>query len=197
MIDLTALEITGGTTPRLLDWGGELTPPFGGVSQRIDRLGSRHSIDVVVPPKAMEPDGRIWISRLKRAKQQGGIIAFPQPDFEAGAPGAPLVASAVAAGSVVPLKGLNPGYVVREGQWLSISHGGRWYIYSVDQDTMASADGTLSLLVTPMLRSQLSLNDVVRLDAPWLEGWISGNELAWTIDTARFVGLAFSVTERA
>lgn len=197
MIDLTALEMTGGTSPALLDWGGELTPPLGGISQRIDRLGSRHTLDVVAPPRAIEPDGRVWISRLKRAKREGGIIAFPQVEFDTGNPGAPRVASAVPAGKVVPLKGLTAGYPLVEGQWLTIIHNGRRFLYSIDAATIASAGGSATITVTPMLRSQLSADDIVLLAQPQMEGWLSGDELRWTLEAARMVGLQFTITERA
>jgi hypothetical protein len=196
VIDLTALEIRAAA-PTLLDWGGELEPPLGGVTQRIDRLGSRHAISVTVPPKSIEPDGRVWISRIKRAKREGGRIAFPQVEFAVGTPGVPQVASNVAAGSVIPLKGLTAGYEIREGQWLSVIHVGRSYLYSVDTGVTASGGGLASVTVTPMLRSQLSMNDVVNLAEPVLEGWLSGDEFSWTLEEARTVGLQFSVTERA
>lgn len=196
MIDLTALEIQAAS-PSLLDWGGELVPPLGGVTQRIDRLGSRHSINASAPPKVIEPDGRLWISRLKRAKREGARIAFPQAGFAVGNPGTPQVASNVAAGSAIPLTGLTPGYVICEGQWLSITHSGRSYLYSVDAQVAANGSGNTTVAITPLLRSQLSAGDVVNLAAPVLEGWLSGDEFGWTLDAAHTVGLQFTVTERA
>jgi hypothetical protein len=196
VIDLTALEIKAAT-PHLHDWGGEMEPPLGGVTQRIDRLGSRHSIDVDVPPKAIEPDGRVWISRLKRAKREGGRIAFPQVGFDPGNPGAPRVASFVAAGSTIPLKGLTAGYQIREGQWLSVTHANRSYLYSIDAPVTANGSGLASVVITPLLRSQLAVDDVVNLADPVLEGWVSGDEFAWTLEEARTVGLQFTVKERA
>jgi hypothetical protein len=196
MIDLTALEIQSAS-PSLMDWGGELTPPLGGVSQRIDRLGSRHAIAANAPPKIIEPDGRLWISRLKRAKQQGARIAFPQPEFVIGNPGSPQVAANVAAGSVVPLTGLTSGYVIREGQWLSVTHNGRSYLYSADAQVTANGSGNATVQITPLLRSQLFAGDAVNLAAPVLEGWLSGDEYGWTLEAAHTVGLQFTVTERA
>jgi hypothetical protein len=196
VIDLTALEIQTASLS-LIDNGGELTPPLGGVTQRIDRLGSRHAIAASAPPKVIEPDGRLWISRLKRAKREGGRIAFPQPDLVIGNPGSPQVAGNVAAGSTIPLRNLTPGYQIREGQWLSVTHNGRSYLYSVDGAVTANGSGNATVAITPLLRSQLTAGDAVNLAAPVLEGWLSGEEFAWTLDAAHTVGLQFTVTERA
>jgi len=197
MIDLTDLELTGGTTPRLLDWGGELVPPFGGVTQRLDRLGSRHSVDCVAPARAMEPNGRLWIARLKRAKREGAIIAFPQVGFDPGNPGTPVVAAAVTAGNTVPLSGLTSGYRLHEGQWLTIFHAGRRYLYSINTEIVGTSSGTATIQVTPFLRTQLSQGDVINLSEPEMEGWLAGDEFAWSPDTDRTVSLKFTVTERA
>jgi len=196
MIDLTALEIQSAS-PSLMDWGGELAGVLGGVTIRLDRLGSRHAIAANAPPKVVEPEGRLWTSRLKRAKQQGGRVAFPQPGLLIGDPGTPQVAANVAAGSSIPLTGLTSGYVIREGQWLSVTHNGRSYLYSADAQVTANGSGSATVAITPLLRSQLSAGDVVNLAAPILEGWLSGDEFSWTIEAAHTVGLQFTVTERA
>ncbi|WP_430635017.1 hypothetical protein [Sphingomonas hankookensis] len=76
MIDLVDVPIAEAV-PRLLQWGSELTPTLGGVTQRLDRIGSRHAIDVQMPPMRIEADGRRWIARLLRAKQEGGGSRSP------------------------------------------------------------------------------------------------------------------------
>lgn len=181
-------------TPRLLDWGSELTPGLGGASQRMSRLGSRHALDVEMPIMRAEPDGRIWVSRLKRGKTERVLFEFPQLDLVVGSPGSPKVKTASVGGTSLPLKGLTPGYAFREGQFLSIVHGGRRYLHSAEAG-MADAAGDLTLTVTPMLRVALSVDDVVEIAKPMIEGALSGDEVAWSIDVTRTIGLAFTITE--
>lgn len=193
-IDLTSLSAQVAA-PRLLDWGSELVPSLGGVTQRLNRLGSRHAIDVSLPPMRIEPDGRLWVSRLKRGKSEGVKFAFPQVDFDPGAPGTPLIKTAVSGGTSFTIKGLTASYAIKEGQWLSVIHSGRSYLHSVDTQVIADASGDATVTVTPMLRSALSANDVVNFAKPIIEGSLSGNEVAWTLEMARTVGLQFTITE--
>lgn len=181
--------------PRLVDWGADLTPSLGGPVQRLSRLGSRHAIDVQMPPMKAEPDGRIWVSRLKRGKTERVVMEFPQLDLKIGSPGAPKVKTITAGGTSLPLKGLTPSYAVREGQFFSIIHNGRRYLHSADAQGIADAAGDLTLTVTPMLRVALSVDDVVEMAKPMIEGALSGDEVAWSIDIARVIGLGFTVTE--
>lgn len=196
MIDLSAINIQGAV-PHLLDWGSEQTAVLGGVSSRVDRLGSKHQIDVTVPPLVQEPDGRIWVSRLKRAKSQGGIMQFPQLDLVVGSPGAPVITTAAVGGTSIAIGGVTHGYVVREGQWLTITSGGRGYLYSADADAAVDTNGHVTLTITPMLRAPAAVGDIVNLVAPTIEGWIGGDDFSWTVDNAHHVGLQFSITERA
>ncbi len=195
MIDLTSLSAQE-SAPRLLDFGGFLTPTLGGPMQRVDRLGNRHALDVTLPPMRADPEGRVWVSRLKRAKTEGAFMRFPQIGLRNGVSGAPVVAAYVAAGRTVPVAGLQPRCEVKEGQWLSVIHAERRYLYSVDAGVLAGADGTAMLAITPMLRTALSAGDVIELVQPHIEGLIL-EDFGWTIDKARTIGLSFTITEAA
>lgn len=196
MIDLTAAPIAEAV-PRLLQWGSELTPTLGGVTQRLDRLGSRHAIDVQMPPMGMADEGRRWIARLLSAKQEGGRIAFPQVDFEPGPCGRPTVAAAIAAGRTIPITGTTPRYVIREGQWLSVTHGPRSYLYCATAPVVLDGGGAGAVPVDVLLRSPLAAGDAVELARPVIEGWLSGDGYEWTLERSRTVGLGFTITERA
>lgn len=196
MIDLTAAPIAE-SVPRLLQWGSELTPTLGGVTQRLDRLGSRHAIDVQLPPMLMADDGRRWIARLLRAKQEGGRIAFPQVDFEPGPCGRPTVAADTTVGRMIPIAGATPRYAIREGQWLSVTHGARSYLYCATAQVVLDGSGAGTVPVDVLLRSPLSVGDKVELARPVIEGWLSGDGYEWTLERSRTVGLGFSIAERA
>jgi hypothetical protein len=195
MIDLTALS-TQSASPRLIDFGGFLTPPLGGPVQRVDRMGNRYALDVTLPPMRIEPHGRVWVSRLTRAKTEGAFIRFPQVEFTVGASGAPTVGVAVTGGRTLTLAGAQPGYSFREGQFISILHGGRRYLHNVDASAGVVADGTVVLSVTPMIRAALLVGDAVEVAQPRLEGIII-DEWGWTVDSARTVGISFTLTEAA
>lgn len=184
-----------GTSPRYIDYGGELAPALGGPVQKLNRLGDRYALDVVLPPMEAEPTGRVFIQRLTRARKVGALMEFPQLGLVIGAPGAPLVNGAVAGGTSVPVKGLTPGYVVREGQFFSIVVSGRRYLHSSDSEVIANGSGLATLTVSPMLRVPLSNNDVIEIASPKIEGLVQGNATAWDLDLAETIGLSFSIVE--
>ncbi|WP_242140875.1 hypothetical protein [Sphingomonas sp. TREG-RG-20F-R18-01] len=186
-----------GAKMRLLDWGGTLTPPLGGASQRLDRLGSRHALDVPLPSMKMEPTGRIWLSRLKRAKSLGALYPVPLEGFNPGAPGAPIIAAANQAGTTLQLAGFSANYPFSEGQWFSIIHLGRRYLHSIDADGIAANDGTAVVSITPMLRIIPTVGDVCEFAVPMIEGAIAGNSVEWSLRLEPWVDINFSITEDA
>ncbi|MGN5373292.1 hypothetical protein [Sphingomonas hankookensis] len=195
MIDLTNAPIAEAV-PRLLQWGSELTPTLGGVTQRLDRIGSRHAIDVQMPPMRVEAEGRRWIARLLRAKQEGGRIAFPQVDFQPGPCGRPTVGAVTTAGRTIPITGATPRYAIREGQWLSVTHGPRSYLYCATAQVVLDGSGAGAVPVDVLLRSPLAVGEAVEIGRPVIEGWLSGGD-EWTLERSRTVGLGFTIVERA
>ncbi|HEY1605625.1 MAG TPA: hypothetical protein VGF77_08490 [Allosphingosinicella sp.] len=182
--------------PYLLDYGGELTPALGGAVQRLNRLGNRYAIDVTVPPLPEEPDGRIVTALLRQAKSEGALYPFPQPGLKIGAPGAPVVAGAVAGGTSLPIRAATPGYAVRFGQFLSIVHGGRRYLHSAAAPVVVAADGTAAITLIEMLRTPLSDGDTVELAKPMIEGLLASGNLSWDIQLEPYTGVAFTISEQ-
>lgn len=174
---------------RYLDWGGDLTPALGGPVQHIDRLGSRHAVDFALPPILSATAAMQWCQRLKRAKSLGASMKFPQVGFTMGSSGSPTISGAhSAAATALNLSGLTGGYT--EGQYISIVHSGRRYLYSFD----ATGSSLSGVAITPMLRTALSNGDTVELIAI-VEGTLGGDELSWEIGTAREYGLKFTIAE--
>src|SRR3546814_11648593 len=118
---------------RISDWssdvcsadlfGGTLTPFLGGPEQRINRLGTRLGIRVSMPPMRNGDNGRIFVSRLLQAKQDRWLMDWPQPGFNIGAPGSPIVSTAASGGTALAFKSLTPSSTMREGPFFSILHG--------------------------------------------------------------------------
>lgn len=197
MIELPEWAVPNGAEPGLIDFGGFLTPPLGGEVQRLDRMGNRHRIAVTFPPAPSDKEGRILVSRLKRAKTEGLRIEFPLLDFSPGAPGAPLVNGAGQSGTSLILDGFTPHYAIREGQWFSLETDGRHYLYSVNAEVIADATGAATISINPMLRAEPADNDVCHFARPMIEGYAQGQDWAWQLSLARHIGVAFELEEAA
>lgn len=193
---LPAEPVPQSWTPRALDWGGELVPVLGGETQRLNRLGDRFAIDVTLTPTQDATLAQAYISRLRRGRRDGVLMPFPQLNLAIGAPGDVRVDGAGQAGSSLAVKGASVGYVFREGQFISLVSNGRRHLHSVGAAATATGGGLVTLPIEPMLRVSPANNDVIEVAQPMIEGFVAGNEQAWTIDIAGTVGLSFTITER-
>lgn len=193
MIDLSEI-LLDDVQPAVLDFGGTLKPALGGAWQRIMRIGTRWAFTMQTPKLDAEPDLRIWSSRLAQAKLETGLVWIPEPDLGFGPEGAPRVAQAVNGGTSLPLSGLTPGLVIPEGKWLSIIHDGRRYVYRVARDMAATAGGTVTLPIYPLLRTRLVPGDVVELARPKVQGEIDG-DFSWSVPVGRSAALSFTIAE--
>lgn len=194
LVDLTGLPIAA-RTPQLMDFGGTLTPPLGGPEQRVERAGSRWTFAFETPALSAA-DTRVWASRLSRAKSQGGIVRITQPGLIIGNPGAPVVATNIAAGKLIGLAGLTPGYAIGEGWWMSIIIGGRRYLDRVAIGGAAGGGGTAAITIQNLLRKPLVGGETVEIAVPKIEGLVEG-DVDGALDATRTSRLAFTVRERA
>ena len=182
-------------TPELLSNGGILSPSGGGVDQRLNRLGDRHQISVTMPKRM---SGRILsrlLAALKQALTQGAIMDFFQPGIDLSAPGNPVVDGAGQAGSTIALRGFTPAYAVRFDQFFSIVHNGRRYLHSASGQGVAGADGKLVVSITPMLRISPADGDVCEFAKPKIEGFLTGNSVAWSLARAGTTPPTFVIKE--
>jgi hypothetical protein len=197
MIDLTHIRQTIAE-PELVDFGASLRPFLGGPSQRLDRLGTRHAISVQMPVMRIESEGRQWIVRLIRAKQEDGFIRFPQIGFRVGPCGAAIsVATATEGGRVLSITAATPYYVVREGQALTVMSNGRKFFYISSRETVLDVNGAGDIELDVPLREEATVGDAVNLAAPEIAGRIMEDGWKWSIDTAGTVGLSFRIEEIA
>lgn len=182
-------------SPAYMDWGGVLRPIFGGSLQKLRRLGDRFALDVTTPPLESAEDGRIWIARLISAQRAGAIYDWPQLGFDVGPAGAAVVDGGGQAGSILNLRGLTPGYLIREGQFFSLIHGGRRYLHLAGADVLVDSGGKVTLPIAPMLRVHPADGAPCDFIAPKIEGLLTGDTRAWTINVARTIGLSFQIQE--
>lgn len=183
-----------GITPRLLTKRRDLEPTFGGPVTRVRRLGTRWAFDVELPPM-MYADAMAWVAALSSAEADTVLLSLPQPGFNVGSPGAPLVAGAGQLGSLLNLDGFEP-YTAKAGQWFSLIMGGRRYVHQVAADMTAASGAMTGLKINPMLRRSPADNTVAEFAQPKVEGFLSGRDTSWTVDVARTVGLSFTISER-
>lgn len=181
--------------PFLVDAGGYLTPFLGGPVQRINRLGMRFGVRFVMPELDGE-EARAYVARLLRGRADRVVIPWPQTIYSDDDPGNASMLGNVAGGTAISVKGLNPSYAFAEGQFFSVIHGGRRYVYMTTSTAQVGIGGTAALSIWPPLRTPLSVNDVVEVAEPMIEGLVSpGDELVWqqAIDLTSVI--EFSVVE--
>jgi hypothetical protein len=194
-VALPADPAPANADPAYLDWGGQLRPIFGGAIQKLNRLGDRFALNVQMPVMESADDGRIWVASLVLAQRAGAIMEFPQHSLDVGQPGVPVVDGADQSGSTLALRGFEPGYAVRFGQFFSLIVGGRRYLHMAAADVAADGDGRMALPIAPMLRVRPGNGALAEFRQPMIEGWLDGDRLSWSLDTAQFVGLSFSIGE--
>lgn len=181
----------------LVDFGGVQRPSLGGRLTRINRLGSRFMASVSLPPLELDR-GRLFVSRLIRAKSEGLRMEIPLTLGNQGIPGVTAVVDgAVTGGMTLPVRGLNAGYAAREGYWLSIVRGGQHYVHSVAAPFVADASGLATVTIAPALRVALVDGDAVHLARPMIEGLVQGDELGWEISLAHHTTISFAIEEAA
>ncbi len=194
-VDLTGLKINRAV-PTPLNFGGVQRPATGGDVTRINRMGSRWAFTFQTPMMPLEPDYRLHSAQFDRAEVEGALIEIYMPGFDPGAPGAPVVRTATAAGRTVPLAGMTPGYVVRASQWMSLIIGGKRYLDRVQQQAVVSQAGTVDVVIKNLLRKPLTVDVVAELAIPKIEGSLEYTSLPeWTVD--RMSMFAFTITEDA
>ncbi len=197
MIDLPTSPAPAGAEAALIDFGAFLTSPLGGPTQRVDRMGNRFRLSVTMPPMKNVAVGRIWVARLIRGKSEGVRMRLPLQGFDPGLPGVPVVAGTGQTGRTLAIRAATPNAIFREGQFFSIVTGGRHHLTMVDAETIASATGTATLPVSPMLRVPHLDGDACHFGQPMIEGFVMGDEMAWQMQLARIIGIAFDLVEAA
>ncbi len=195
MIELPEWAVPNGVSPELMDFGITLRPSAGAAVQRVNRKGSRFKLTVSLPPMPPEK-ARIVVARLLAAKDEGLRVPYPLLDPQ-GSPGAPVVDGAGQSGTSLAVRGLTPGYAVKEGFWLSIvDASSQHYLHTATDAVRAAADGTATLSIAPMLRTPFADGATIHLAKPMVEGFVDGN-WGWDIPVNRLTAVQFPLEEAA
>ncbi len=195
LVDLPDSPGPASVTWREQDFGGAPPGLLGGATDRVNRLGNRWAVDVVLPPLSLD-DARRWSAALSLGLKMGVRWRVRQVGLASGPIGAPLVAGAGQLGMTLNADGFTPGASWMAGQWVSVVTDGERDLYLIAESGFADADGEAALALTTMLRVAPDDNDVLDF-APRIEGLLGGEQLSWTIDRMRLGGVAFSIEEDA
>lgn len=196
MITLPASPAPNSASPELLDYGAILRPATGAKILRVNRAGSRYSIQIGFPEMPVET-AQVIISRLQEAKRVGLRIPYPLVRVSQGSPGSPLIDGTDSAGTVMKLKALTPHYIVKEGYWLTVVDAdGVYYLHNVRGTVRAGADGKATLQVEPPIRAPIANECVVLLAKPMVEGLVTST-VSWPTDVDGIVALSFTLEEAA
>lgn len=197
MIELPACPPIKEAVPRYVSFGVDQDPILGGPQSKVLRMGDRWAIDVETYPAEYAEHGMKYLSRLVRGLKETVRLAFPEPGVKPRSYGAPVVASAGASGTSLPVSGLIPGDVIKEGKFFSMIIGGESYLYQVAvADVAVSAGGTAALQIEPMLRRQPPAGTALDFE-PKIEGFVQGNEQAWNTSRSKYLPFRFTIKERA
>jgi hypothetical protein len=194
VIEFPSLPAPNGCTPSLVDYGGVLRSAIGGATQKIDRLGSRFRVELTYPPMT-EIDGRIFVSRLIRAKREGLRVEYPLLSVDQGLPGSPVVDGADQTGFTLAARGFTPNYTGKEGFWFSIESDGQHYLHNVTANFTADATGDASISIFPALRIPFLDADAIHFATPMIEGIVDGDEIGWQMSLAHHISFSVTIEE--
>lgn len=181
-------------TPRPVFARNETRPPFGGPVNRNLRPGTRWAWDFVMPAMSYV-EALEWDDLL--SEDDTVVVDILQPGLVIGEPGAAVqINGGSQAGRALNLKGLQPGYVFRKGQWISFQVGGQWFAYKLRAAHTVNSTGQATLLLRTMLRLPPANNAPVEIKAPKAEGWATVEPDSLTVGTDGLVALRFTVEER-
>lgn len=186
VIELPDSPAPNGVDVTVLDFGMTLRPAVGAAASRINRPGARYRVAVSFPP--MKPDtARVFLSRFQQGQREGLRIDYPLLGLSQGAPGSPVVDGANPTGTTLPVRGLTPGYAVKEGYALTlIDADGDRYLHFVAAPVMASGTGTATVTLTLPIRAPLADGSTILLAKPTVEGLIV-DELGWSLNVDRLI----------
>ena len=196
---MTAIVLPSAPGPvamtwEMLDFGSELSAVLGGATQRLNRLGGRHAVTVVLPPMLPKLAAE-WAVKLSQAKRFGARWNVRQTGITVGAPGAPLINGAGQAGDTVNADGFSASYSFGHGHFFSIVTGAKRYLYRTAAPAVASVAGVLSFALEPPLRVSPADNSVLEFATPFIEGLIDQGNFSWSVDAARLGQMGFTIRE--
>lgn len=165
-----------------------------GSGLRIDRPGNRYRMVIEWPPMTYD-QARVFEVRLERARSEGLRYPVSLVGSTQGAPGATVVDGGDSGGTTLKLRGGNPGYLFKEGYWLTLTKSGTGYLHKVASGGKVGSDGKIVLTVEPPLRVFPADGNAVEAARPTIEGEVTFER--WQHPVNRIVSLSATIEEAA
>lgn len=171
------------------------TSPLNGARQRVVRPGGMFELSVALPALGYD-DAQAWVGDLIAALEEEAEIVFPQPRRLAVEGGTAQVHGSGQVGSslAVTTTPTHASATIRKGQFLSVTAGGRRYLY-VARANATAVDQSLVIPIWPMLRASPAGGSDVELSTPLIQGMVEGNRREWKVDLVAAVGANFTLRE--
>lgn len=166
---------------RVIEFGNDLTSILGGPSQRLMRMGSRHAVDVALPPLDLAC-ARTWLAARNKAQAEGMTLRLIMPQL---GDGTALAGRTAVSGGGTSLT-VNSAAGITPGLYFSFIVGDHAYFHQVTDVVGAT------LSVAPLLRADPA-GQQLKFDEPRLQGF--ADAVAWDLERLRFVGQTFTITE--
>jgi hypothetical protein len=161
------------------------------------RLGGRFAVNVTAGPFYAE-EARSLLALVMAAKYGGEGLRMRYPLQWSQSGGGPTVIDGAITGPTrtLPIKGGTPGFVIKQGWFLSIESGGQHFFHSVATSAQVAPDGTATLTVTPEMKRPFADNTVVNIAAPRIEGLVANAEIAWPLNGDKIAPVIFTIEEK-
>lgn len=165
-------------------------------SVRVDRPGNRHRITLSWPREQMIPGQReVFTAALKRGKRAGVQINLPLTADQPAA-GTPVVNGAGQFGTTLNIRGLNPGYVIGQDFWLSVSRSdGVSYLHSAYATMTANGSGVAIVQIEPPLRYPFADGAAVAIQTPVIQGFLVGETFSYSVEEVKMTPISITIEE--
>lgn len=197
MIELPDDPAPNGAEATLIDYGMVLRPSTGAAALRINRAGSRYRVALTFPP--MRPDvARVFNSRFQQAKREGLRVEYPLLGHSQSGCGSPVVDGTNPTGTTLPVRGLTPGYAVKEGFPLTLlDASGQGYLYFTTNAVRADASGEAIIGLSVPIRAPHPDGSTILLARPTIEGLLV-DDVTWSLNVDRLIrGGTITIEEAA
>jgi hypothetical protein len=193
MIEMPATPAPNSFEFEPMDFGFLQRPQSGAPALRIDKPGNRYVAVVSYPP--MKSDvARKFVARLQRAKREGLRVEVPLLGVSQGTPGTPVVDGAAPSGTILPIRGLTPNYMFREGYWLTITKAstGEECLHTCMSSGAADGSGEAVFDIEPPLRIDFADGDTIELAKPTIAGNVV-QSIGWSLAVDQLVRIGGTI----
>lgn len=197
VVELPETVYPNDAKPFGIDFGYWLKPSTGAEELGVNRMGGRFGADFTLPPLPADVAGAV-VSRLLEAHFLKSVlrVEYPLLGMSQSGAGVPVIDGAGQSGTSLDIRGLTPGYAIREGAWLTlVDQNGRGYLHNSRTAIRAASDGTATITIVPMLRWPFLNGATIRLAAPTMEGKVAAEP--WQLPLDQLVRVGFRIEEVA